>query len=219
MKKTTINFDQFYNALISGNKELCSAIISAFLSKNTDISTLYEHLFKPSLYKVGYEWEQQRLNVAVEHMATSIVEDLMNELLPGMVSLQRKGRNVVLSSVENEEHQLGCRMVADTFEKHGWDTFFTGAKTPITDLITFCETIKPHLICLSLSITSNMPVLLHEIKTIRNHTDVTILIGGQGLIESGKVISEHFNNVVYLKDVFEVEELITETENDNSKRG
>ena len=153
-------------------------------------------------------WECNEISVSVEHMATAITEGLMNELLPQIMSLERKNKKIVISCVENEEHQVGGKMVADIFEKNSWDTHYLGANTPMYELIRFCDSVKPDLICLSLTVYKNVHTLLEEITAIREVSNIPILIGGRALTKLGEEVSEEFENVFYLQDLEAVENYI-----------
>ena len=198
----------FFDSLLVGNRRECKNVMNDFRKSNLSIIILYEEVFKKSLYRIGEMWEYNKISVAVEHMATSITEGLMNELLPEIISLERTNKKIVISSVENEEHQVGGKMVADIFEKNSWDTHYLGANTPTVELVRFCDAVKPDLICLSLSVYANLQFLLKEITAIRALTNVPIIIGGQALIRVGVEVSEKFSNISYLENLEAVEDYI-----------
>ena len=109
-------------------------------------------------------------------MATSITEGVMNELFPEIMSLERVNKRIVISCVEEEEHQVGVKMVADIFEKNSWDAHYLGANTPMDELVRFCDLVKPDAIGLSLSVFTNVQFLLKEIKGIRAVCDSPLLL-------------------------------------------
>ena len=198
----------FFDFLLEGNRSGCQKVMKGFRESNLSIIVLYEEIFMRSLYKIGIKWEHNEISVAVEHMATSITEGLMNQLLPEIMSLERKNKKIVISCVENEEHQVGGKMVADIFEKNSWDSHYLGANTPIGELIRFCDLVKPDLICLSLSVYSNILVLLREIAELREVTNIPIIIGGQALRRVGVELSQKLKNVFYLENLEDVEDYI-----------
>lgn len=202
--------DAFFNALLQSNKFKCQKVVREFRKTNLSIMILYEEVFKNSLYRIGELWEDNKITVSVEHMATAITEGLMNDLLPDIINLKRKNKRIVISCVENEEHQVGGKMVADVFEKNSWDAYYLGANTPMDSLIEFCDSVKPDLICLSLTIYSNLSVLLEEIKGIRAVTNIPILIGGQALRTIGVQLSRKLKNVFYFSTLETVENFIKE---------
>lgn len=44
------------------------------------VQYLYENIIKKSLYEVGELWESNKITVATEHLASAIVEAILNEL-------------------------------------------------------------------------------------------------------------------------------------------
>ncbi|MGV8981890.1 cobalamin B12-binding domain-containing protein [Clostridium sp.] len=200
--------DDFFESLLEGNRAGCKNVMSEFRKSDLSIIVLYEEIFKKSLYRIGEMWEYNKISVAVEHMATSITEGLMNELFSEIMSMERINKKIVISCVENEEHQVGGKMVADIFEKNSWDTHYLGANTPMYELLRFCDSLKPDLICLSLSVYTNLQFLLKEIQGIRAVYNTPILIGGQALINVGEEISARYKDVLYLKNLESVENYI-----------
>ena len=208
MENVKMYEDAYFNSLIEGNRFECKKVMGEFRKSNLSIISLYEDVFKKSLNRIGEMWECNEIGISVEHMATAITEGLMNELLPEIMSLERKNKKIVISCVENEEHQVGGKMVADIFEKNSWDTHYLGANTPMYELIRFCNSVKPDLICLSLTVYKNVHTLIEEITAIREVSNIPILIGGRALTKLGAEVSEEFENVFYLEDLEAVENYI-----------
>ena len=203
-----IHYEVFLNSLLKGNRIACENAMNEFRKSNSSIVTLYEELFKKSLYQIGDKWERNEVGVAVEHMATSITEGLMNQLFPEVISLERINKTIVISCAENEEHQVGGKMIADIFEKNGWDAHYLGANTPTDELVKFCDSVKPDLIGLSLSINANLQSLLEEIAAIRNITNIPIIIGGQALKDVGVEVAGKYTDVLYFASLENIESYI-----------
>ena len=200
--------DAFFNSLLDGNRLKCMKVMKEFRAQDLSIIILYEEIFKKSLYRIGEMWACNKINVSVEHMSTNIIEGLMNELLPEIMSYERINKRIVISSVENDQHEIGGKMVADIFEKNCWDTHFLGANVPIIDLVEFCKVVKPDVICLSLTIYKSVVVLIREITELREITNIPIIIGGQALRRVGFKLSRKFKDVFYLVDLEAIENYI-----------
>ena len=121
---------RYLENLLQGNRRNCSAIAKQYLGQNPSFLQLYEEVFKVALYEVGRLWETNQLSVATEHMATAITEGILNKHFEQIISKNRLNRKMVVACVENEKHQVGVKMVADTFEMHGWESFFLGTGMP-----------------------------------------------------------------------------------------
>jgi len=133
-----------------------------------------------SLYEVGELWEQGKISVATEHMATAISESLLNLTYPRLFAQPRNGRSAVVTCVSNEYHQIGGRMVADVFELNGWRGYFLGANTPLADMLAFLAEKRPDAVALSLATVLNLNRLLEATAEIRLACpQLPILTGGQ----------------------------------------
>ena len=198
----------FSTALLAGEKARCSQLIRELSQQHqTKLESIYEHLLKPSLYTVGDLWEQNKITVATEHLASSIVDSILTELYMQITPSKTNGKRAVLSGVPGEMHQIGVKMVNDVLEKHGWETFFLGANLPTKDLVNFAKGVKPHLFALSMSLYFNLPAFMQLLTELRIHfPDTKIIIGGQGFTRGGTDITRRFNNIEYYSDLFQLED-------------
>lgn len=160
MNKTTeIDNSDFLNALLEGNRCECSRIVHSHLKNKIIVHDLYEKVIRKSLYEVGKLWERNQISVATEHLASAIVEALLNELYMTVDNNDKGVGKVIVSCVENEHHQIGIKMVSDIFELNGWSSFFLGANTPTNELMSFTQYIKPDMLAISQTIYSNISIL------------------------------------------------------------
>lgn len=197
----------FLENLLQGNRAACAELTRTFMFANSSIEAVYEDLFKPALYSVGLLWERNQISVASEHMATAIVEGIMNGLFEQLVVGKRNNHSVVLACVENEKHQVGIKMVGDIFEKKGWDSYFLGAGIPTNELIRFIQQAQPTLLAISLSVYFNLPNLLDMLTRIReSFPELPIIIGGQaGILLKPEIVPE---SCVVLTNLYTLEDYI-----------
>lgn len=203
---TEIGNSNFLRALLKGNRVECSRILHAQLENEMPVPDLYEMVIRKSLYEVGDLWEMNRISVATEHLASAIVEALLNELYMTTVQNKKSEDKVIVACVENEFHQIGIKMVSDIFEMNGWNSFFLGANTPTKELISFVELVKPSMLAISMSISSNIPVLEKMIRKIDAEApNLPILVGGQAFRRGGLEVIARYPNVTYLPDLQSVD--------------
>lgn len=149
-------YTDYKKSLLNGERGLCSDVISNLVETETPLLSIYLELFQKSLYEVGELWENNKITVAHEHIATAITEGLMNILYPKIFSQEHNGKSILVTCVPDEYHQIGAKMVADSFEMNHWDSHFLGANTPTSDLIAFIQDKNPDLVAVSLSIYFNV---------------------------------------------------------------
>ena len=130
---------EFLEMVLEADRPACSQYVSHILEQKNTVADIYESLFMPTLYEVGTLWEKNQISVSDEHLATSVIESLMNELYPNIISDKRTNRKAVVACTENELHQIGVKMVADIFELNGWDTYFLGSNVPTNELVKFID--------------------------------------------------------------------------------
>lgn len=197
---------EFLKLLLSGNRLMSSEFAHAFLNKQVSIKELYESIIKNALYDIGELWEYNKISVATEHLASAIVEAILNEMYSKVISENKINKTVIVACVEKEYHQIGIKMISDVFEMNGWNAHFLGANTPTSELITFAKIIKPDMLAISLSIYFHLPILEEMILKIRaEFVDLPILVGGQAFLRGGQDVLLKYSNVTYLPDLNSVD--------------
>lgn len=196
------NHKEFLHLLLSGNRLKCSELANNYLNNGVSIKILYETILKKALYEVGELWEYNKISVATEHLASAIVERILNELYIQIISSVKINKTVIVACVENEFHQIGIKMISDLFEMNGWNSYFLGANTPTNELISFSKTIKPDVFAISISIYFHLPELEKMILILRKEfPELPILVGGQAFRHGGQDILLKYENVIYKPDL------------------
>lgn len=206
--------DSFLKHLLLGDRKECANIVNALLDSKVPIQSIYEDLLKISLYKVGELWEQNKISVATEHLASAIVEAILNTIYLNIILKKNINKNVLLSCVENENHQIGIKMISDILEINGWNTYFLGSNTPTKDVLLFSKSISIDLIAISLSIYFHLPELLkliHEFRT--EFPNTPILVGGQAFKHGGLDEIAEIENIFYMPDINSTEVFLKEIKN------
>ncbi len=206
-------YDRYVHYLLKGDRRSCELIVTSLLEKEITVRILYTELFQRSMYRVGELWETNKVTVAVEHLATSITQQLMTLVYPQVFSVEKHGKKAVVACVASEYHELGSRMVADVFELNHWDGYFLGSNTPINDLVQYIKEVRPTVLCLSLSIYFNIPELIKTIEGVqRQNPDLPIIVGGQAFRWGGEEIMDQFPNVQLVSSLERLELMINEGE-------
>ncbi len=200
---------RYLENLLLGNRLACSKITKEYLSQNNSITDLYEDVFKVALYEIGRLWETNQISVAAEHIATAITEGILNELFDQIVSKKRMNKRVVVACVEKELHQVGIKMVADSFEMLGWESFFLGTGIPNSELARYIHEVKPDIIAISLSVYFNFANLMKMLENLRTEfPELQIIVGGQAFQQVSSELIERFGNVVLFSDLYVLKKYI-----------
>lgn len=198
-------YAKYLSALLAGKRSECRQIVQNLLDADIDIKELYTDLFQRSMYRVGELWENNRITVANEHLATSITESLLNLAYPFIFAGARIGKKALISCSANEFHQIGGKMVADIFELNGWDGHFLGANSPPEDMVRFIQEVQPDVVGLSLSVLSNIDHLKRNIEAVKSDfPNIDLLIGGQAFRWGGVDTVKQYRGVEYIPSLDEL---------------
>ncbi|MBU2644642.1 cobalamin-dependent protein [bacterium] len=203
-------YNQYFNALLQGDRARCKSIALSLLDQGLNILVLYEQLFRRSLYDIGELWANGLISIAEEHIATAVTESLISQLHEPGIANGTDSRRVIISCVTSDLHQIGARMAANLFESHGWESYYLGANMPITDLLDAIDRVQPHVICLSLALIEHLKILAVTIREIQlRHPRTPIVVGGGafGNMDSHDQIG--FQNVHVLQSMIELERFIS----------
>lgn len=200
------SFDRYLAALLQGDRVCCQACYEEWLATTPDLRTIYEDLVRRALYAVGDLWQQGKISVATEHLATAISDGLLHLSYPRLFAVPRCGRSAVVAATAGERHQLGVKMVADMFEWHGWRTWYLGADMPLPDMLDLVGQAAPDAVALSLTLSANLPALLHTVAAVRTRfPELPVLVGGQAFSGGGRERVESLAGVRCLTSLADLE--------------
>ncbi len=111
-------------------------------------------LVVPLVGEMGERWSEGRLEVAAEHLGTSVLRTLLGSALqPNALALG--GPRVVFSTPSGERHEIGLHIAALTALGAGVLPIFLGPELPVEDLLSAVE--GSNASALALSVVTAMP--------------------------------------------------------------
>ena len=149
--------NRYVDALVRGEQAVARTVITNARKQGLGAATIYLEVLAPSQDKIGELWHEGALNVAQEHLATSITMVVMDTLREEMRPRKLLGARAVVTPVEGDEHVVGARMVADFLTMDGWEVDFLGYGTPTKDLVEFVRQRRSDLAALSCTLPEFLP--------------------------------------------------------------
>lgn len=175
-------YEEFLEGLLMGDRKKCVELIRTRCHTVKEMEICYLQIIQPAMYRIGELWEQGRISVSREHLASAMVTWIMAVHYAEITDLPeiRRGKAVV-TACPNEYHEIGAWMVANCLESDGWDVEYLGANTPEKALLEFVADEHPAILALSASMPFNLEHVGNIISIIRswNQADPPkILLGG-----------------------------------------
>lgn len=181
----------YLKAILDGDRWQAFGVIDRAREVGIDVRSIYLDIFRPALWEIGRLWQENKISVADEHLATAITQAAMARLFEQEFTWSPdRPRTLVAACVDTERHEVGLRMLCDLLEIEGWDTTYLGATVPVESLVEMILKRRPDVIALSTAIAPHLPRLRESIAAVRAATGddpPLIIAGGRPFLEDPKL--------------------------------
>ncbi len=202
----------FLNSLLDGDKKQCIQIVDNLIEQNVSVKEVYLNLFQRSMYRIGQMWEKERCSIGNEHVATKIIEGLIEYVAVSSLRDRTDKKLALVTCLDKEYHELGARMVTGFLEALGWNTLFVGANISPSEIMKLIREKMPDVVGISSSFYMNITRLMNLIQLIKEEfPDQEIIVGGQALAEGRSECLSSFSNVHYITCLNGLEKYLAQT--------
>lgn len=156
---------------------------------------------------VGELWHQGRIDIAVEHYVTKLIQQKLFAVM-NQLPANEHGPRLLIACPEGELHEIGAQAVAYLAATRGCHVYYLGPNLPTSALASFCDRIKPDLVLLSLTEVKSVEEgtgLLHELDALAERWPVAI--GGQGARALEEALRQ--TKVEFLDDLAQFQDRLT----------
>jgi methanogenic corrinoid protein MtbC1 len=131
--------------------------------------------------QIGVLWQENRISIAEEHMATAISQLALAHLYQHAPAAPANGKKVLVACVDGELHEFPARLVADALDLAGFTVKYLGASVPNDSLVSVVKQERPDLLALSATMSFHAAALEAAVTRIRTEVRGAppIAIGGQ----------------------------------------
>jgi len=186
-------FDSLLHCLLSSEQDEFYKLIERNLPLfHNDIFSFIEHVINPLMYKVGNMWQYNQLSVAKEHLATSFTNEIIEMFFIKLTQPQKRKERVIISTVGDESHNLGIKIVGKFINSCGFEVKNLGSKISSKELVSSVYELQPDLLVLSVTLPSNIATLqqiVDELKSDSKAFHGVIIVGGQALFGDNRQVT------------------------------
>nr|WP_256522098.1 cobalamin B12-binding domain-containing protein [Halobacillus sp. A5] len=165
---------------------------------------LYEDIITPAMYFVGELWERNEISVADEHLATAICDFVLSKVEADTLSIRgdhQKRLKALLFGVEDEQHYIGLKMVAESFKEQGWRVRYLGPNLEMNHSLIQIHHYKPHVIGLSAALSYRLPTLKELVKEFLTLEWKPIIMIGGRMARKFELEELESDQVIIIKDL------------------
>jgi methanogenic corrinoid protein MtbC1 len=178
--------DGYVNLQLRGDRREALHFVDSLVQQGHSVADIQQHVIAAAQREIGRMWEESRIGIAQEHMATAISQLALAQLYRYAQPQTPRGRKVVIACVEGELHDFPARLVADALDLAGYDTRFLGADVPTGSLLQVIEEEKPDLLALSITMPFHAAGLRRQMTRVREQLGARLPIAVGGLA-SGQI--------------------------------
>ena len=133
------------------------------------------------MQRIGEEWEAGDITPGHEHLASEVIEQLLDRL----VSRVRPDRSPVLivTTLPGERHGLGARLASAAAALDGWSVVYLGTDLPVEEVVMAARTLKAEGVAISVVRQAETAATADALTELRRQLDPHVLLfaGGGGL--------------------------------------
>lgn len=201
----------FAEQLMAGNqKQAWETILQLSLDGRTRLE-IYGFLTEAMRY-VGDMWENNRISVADEHIATGVCEFVLTQYSyynsfyqDAILGMPR----VLMFCPEGEEHDLSLKMLSGLFREAHWNVLNLGSNLPLKFALAKADQWKPEAVAISATLVFHLPQLKNYIRTLESLPHHPKVIVGGRLISRYDISGYGSKRTVFLQDLNQLEEWLS----------
>ncbi|MGB7373929.1 cobalamin B12-binding domain-containing protein [Pontixanthobacter sp.] len=165
------------------------------LATGSSVEAIYIDLLAPAARRLGEYWEKDTGDFVDVTMGLWRIQEILRELalrVPPPISSGIPQRSALFSTMPGEQHSLGTLMVAECFQRAGWDTDVLMEPTQSELTGKFANR---HYDMIGLTLSNDCPSgvlsdLIHTIRSVSSNPGICVMIGGRFVNENPHIADE-----------------------------
>jgi MerR family transcriptional regulator, light-induced transcriptional regulator len=143
------------------------------------VSAFVDGMVGPLLLRVGDEWHVGRMTIAQEHLASSVVKQVLATII-GSPMHAEGAPGMLVATPAGDHHELGALLAAATATAEGWRVVNLGPDLPAAEIAAAAVQTRVALVALSLVYAPDAREAIRELQELRVSlpNEIPLLLGG-----------------------------------------
>ncbi|MFN6934894.1 MAG: B12-binding domain-containing protein [Tsuneonella sp.] len=181
---TSDDVEAFTALTLSSEADTLLDFVDNCLATGSSVEAIYIELLAPSARRLGEFWENDSGDFVEVTMALWRIQQIVRELalrVPPPVRACHGQRSALFSTMPGEQHSLGTLMIAECFQRAGWDTevLIEPSRSELTG-----RAANRRYDLVGLTLTNDCPSgtiigLIKSIRSASSNPGTCIMIGGR----------------------------------------
>lgn len=170
--------DRLYRAIVDGEETRARRAVDR-LAGHVTVTDLCDRVIAPALRRIGKDWADGEVSIAVEHRATAICE----RLVAGQASppVGRPRGTAVVTTPPGERHGMPALMAAASLREARWHVHHLSADLPADEIGRLAAAVGASLVVLSTATAAGAASAGETVTAVRAAVPgATVLVGHPG---------------------------------------
>ncbi|WP_373476674.1 B12-binding domain-containing protein [Sphingorhabdus sp.] len=192
---TENDVEAFTRLSISGEAHALLDFVDQRLETGSSVETIYVDLLAPAARRLGEFWEEDGEDFVGVTMGLWRIQEILRELTVRIPPVSRPGygkRSALFSPMPGSQHSFGTLMVAECFQRAGWDVDVLIQPTQ-SELTGKFANRHYDLIGLTVSIDctkGTLSGLVNTFRSVSSNPHIKVLIGGPVINEQPDLVEQ-----------------------------
>lgn len=169
----------YYEKLLTNNSLAAEKIFDHLFLKGYAVIKIIEEVITPTLRHIGNEWEKGTISVYEEHRMSFMIRMHLMKLDQFIPAVTKKtAPKAVLACAPGEHHELPLQLAGLVLKQKNWKTDILGIDINVTELIKAADEVKPKIIVISKTYSSNIDTFINQIVKYAKQKNIYLVLGG-----------------------------------------
>ena len=192
---TAAEVEAFANLAVVDDAPTLLDFVEQCIAAGRTVETIYVELLAPAARRLGEYWEEDQRDFVDVTMGLWRIQEILRELSMRAPPPSRSGqgqRVALFATLPGEQHSFGTLMVADCFERAGWDCEVLIEPTA-SDLNGKLARNHYDLVGLTVSCdcsSAALGSLVSALRAVSTNPGIRIMVGGQSINARPELLGE-----------------------------
>jgi len=147
------------------------------------LTSFIEDVATPLLTRIGELWHAGRATIAQEHLASSIIHDILAEAMRSTARVSG-AETLLVATPSGERHAIGAVLIGAAAAVDGWRVIYLGADLPAKEIAAAAVATEASVVAMSIVYVPDRDHTLDELRTLRARlpASVAVVVGGAGAL-------------------------------------
>jgi MerR family transcriptional regulator, light-induced transcriptional regulator len=174
-----------FDALKNGDIENIADVAGKY-KEQASLAEFYDDILRPVLYDVGYLWQENKLDIGMEHVCSNTANKTIH-MITDSIKSNDKMENIIICTPDGELHNIACNIIESLLFEKGFRVFNVSPSIPTDSMINYIDETKPFMILISVTLKDNIGSAVRLIKKISTIFNIPILVGGLAINHSSDI--------------------------------